>query len=305
MTVRAAKRASVIPGIVGGAVHEDLRRKERGVVTVVALAHGHEMPRGFARGRNPVVAAHAAVDDAGVIEGCGAECEGRVADTAIAVSRKVIERLSNGEDAVVAAPAVVDDAGVIERCGCERQGRVASVAFVGGRQVVGRLTDGRHTVVTGYARAEHMGVIDLHRRTEGECRVAIFTHVVRCDVHRALADGSHAVVALDAVPRDACVFEPRGDPGEIRVAILALVGARNVVGILARCCHAVVAIAAGTQHVGVIDLQHGAEAEGHVAVFADVVGVDVTNAFADGLDAVVTRDAITRDAHMIEGGCLP
>lgn len=263
------------------------------------------MARELADGRNTVVAAHAAVGDAGVIECCGAECERRVADPAVAVGRNMIRCLADGEDTVVTASAIVRDAGVIERRRYKRQGGVAGFAIVRSRKVVGRLADGRHAVVAGCAGAEHVGVVDLRHRTEGESRMAIFADVVRCDVHRALADGADAVVALDAVAGDARMIEPCGYPCKIRVAVLASISARNVVEMLTGSGDAVVAVAAGTEDVGVIDLQHGTEAKGRVAVFADIVGADVADAFADGVDAVVARDAVPRDPNVIEGHCLP
>ena len=109
--------STMITGVIRRAMNEDLRREERGVVTVVAFEHGHEMAWELADGRDAVVTAHAAVGDAGVIEYCGAECECRVADPAVAVRRNMIRCLADREDAVVTASAIVRDAGVIERRG--------------------------------------------------------------------------------------------------------------------------------------------------------------------------------------------
>ena len=150
-----------------------------------------------------------------------------------------------------------------------------------------------------------MGVIHHQRRAPQVGGMAVLTDVVGSDVIHRLTRGIHAVVARRAVVNDAGVIESRRRPGQSRVAAVALLHGLHVANVFTCRSSTVMARRAGALDMSVIHHQHRAPDVGGMAVFADVVGIDVIDRFAGGIRAVVAGGAVVNDIVMTERGGSP
>lgn len=108
-----------------------------------------------------------------------------------------------------------------------------------------------------------------------------------------------------AIVDDADVIKIRRTPGVAGVAVITGIAAFDMCRMLAAGCNPIVAGIAGTDHLQVIDREHGDPDVCVVAVFADVAGLDVIRRLALRFRAVVTAEAVARDIHVIEIGRRP
>lgn len=138
-----------------------------------------------------------------------------------------------------------------------------------------------------------------HRRPD--IRVVAVLADVRClNMRYGFTSRTNAIVAADAVSDDICVVEGRRPPRHCRVAIIAVIAARDMRRMLADCDNTIVAGATGTDHLGVINSEHGRENIRVVTIFTNVTGLNMSRVFSGGVNAVVTVDAVADDIYMIE-----
>ena len=83
------------------------------------------------------------------------------------------------------------------------------VAVIAACNVRGVLSACRNAIVTGSATSQHLRVVDGHDWLPHIGGVAVFAHIGRLNMRRALAGGLRAIVAPHAVSGDAHVVEIR------------------------------------------------------------------------------------------------
>ena len=84
------------------------------------------------------------------------------------------------------------------------------------------------------------------------------------------------------------------------MAVITGIATGDVRCMLAGRNRAIVAGAASTDHLGVIDTNHGLPQVSAVTVFADGGRLDVSRALAGGLDTVMAAGTVTGDIDMIK-----
>ena len=119
-------------------------------------------------------------------------------------------------------------------------------------------------------------------------------------MRQAFAGRVRAVMAARTVAGDAQVIEVRRQPGDGAVTIVAIVAACDVRRVFPACGGAVMTGAARSQYLHVIDGHHrGPEIRG-VAALADICRLNVRQAFAGRLRAVMAAYAIAGDVQVVE-----
>ena len=135
--------------------------------------------------------------------------------------------------------------------------------------------------------------------------VAALACVGRIDVRQAFACNLRIVVTANAVVGDASVIERRRNPRVRRMTIIAGITARKMRRVFTGGCCAVVAGEAGADDLRVIHGVGRVPDDIVVAILADIGGVDMCQALAGGIGAVMTIDAVACDIGMIEVGRNP
>ncbi len=102
------------------------------------------------------------------------------------------------------------------------------------------------SVMAGSAGSEDMCVVDRSCRIKSEGAVAVFANIARLNMCRALARGSAAIVARNAIAVNTGVIKVRRQPGSRAVAVVALIVARNMADSLSRRLCAIMAIDTAT-----------------------------------------------------------
>ena len=154
----------------------------------------------------------------------------------------------------------------------------------------------RHAVVARAAGTQYLGVVNCICGRPHIRVVAIFADVACLNVRRAFARGFSTVVAAEAIPCDVDVIEVSRQPADRRVAVVAVSAARDVRCVLAGRRDAVMAGTASANDLCVVDGRRRLKQRCAVAVFADVAGLNVSQAFASGGRAVMTANAVVGDA---------
>ena len=119
-------------------------------------------------------------------------------------------------------------------------------------------------------------------------------------MRRVFACGVGAVVAARTVIADIHVIKIRWYPAGRRVTIVAGTGSVQVRWVFAGCGDAIMTGAAGAKNLGMVNGKRGREHVGVVAVFADIAGLNMRQALAGRLRAIVAVDAVAGDVHMVE-----
>lgn len=162
------------------------------------------------------------------------------------------------------------------------------------------LTLGYDAVMAGATGAKHLRVVDRHHRRERCVGVAVLADICRLHVRRVFARGVYAVVALNAVVDDVYVTERSGRERGGRMTVIAVIAGGNVRRVFARCRDAVMAGAAGTEHLRMVDREHGREHIACMTVLTNVGGLNVGQVLAGRLNAVVAANAVARDVHVVK-----
>ena len=123
---------------------------------------------------------------------------------------------------------------------------MAVVAVVATRNMCCMLPGRSSSVMTGSAGSEDMRVVDRSCRIKSEGAVAVFANIARLNMCRALARGSVAIVARNAIAVNAGVIKSCRQPARRAVAVVALIVARNMADSLSRRLCAIVAIDTAT-----------------------------------------------------------
>ena len=123
---------------------------------------------------------------------------------------------------------------------------MAVVAVVATRNMYCMLPGRSSSVMTGSTGSEDMCVVKRSCRIKSECAVAVFADVACLNMCRALARGSVAIVARNAIAVITGVIKSCRQPARRAVAVVALIVARNMAGSFSRRLCAIVAIDTGT-----------------------------------------------------------
>ncbi len=201
---------------------------------------------------------------------------------------------------VVAAGAIAGNAYMV-KVSWQPAGRRMTVIAAIAAGYVGRMFSRRgETIMTRATRTQYLSVINSVSRAEQVGVVAVLTNIRGLDMLRIFAGRVGAIVAADTVAGDVNVIESSGTPGHRRMAIVTGIIAGNVGGVFSSSYDAIVTGAATANHLCMVDGKHRHENVTIVAVFANVTSLDVSQVLAQGLDAVVTIDAIAGDTNVIE-----
>ena len=112
-------------------------------------------------------------------------------------------------------------------------------------------------------------------------------------------------MAAVTVSRNVYMIEIGRQPRDRRMAIVTAFAARNVRFVFAGCCRSIMARAASPHYLRVVDQNGRFKHRGVMTVLADIRGLNMAEAFADGSDAVVAPYAVVGDARMIKQGRNP
>lgn len=176
------------------------------------------------------MAAVAAADDIGVINP-----ERRVPlGYAVAVLAKIIGRdmsgaLARRRRAIMAADTIPRHPGMIENCAGPFGCGVAIIACSSCWNVVGRLAAGRGAVMATGAGPNDLRMIDMQYRRPGLGDVAIFAGIGGGDMVGVLAPRIDAIMATNAISRNAAMIERYGGPDGCPMAIFTSVRALHMV----------------------------------------------------------------------------
>ena len=201
--------------------------------------------------------------------------------------------------------AAADDTGMVEvrREPCHRGMAIITVIAAG--DVGGILARSDNAVMAGTTGAQHLRVVDHVCRRPQVTVVAVLTDFGGLDMCRVLARRLDAVMAACTVGHNVGVIKSGREPSCRRMTIVAIVAAREVGRVLARGDYAIVARAASTDDLGVIDECGRLPERCAVAIFANIGGLDMHLALADGFHAVVTTETVAGDIRMVENSGSP
>jgi len=179
-------------------------------VAIVAVVAAGDVCRVFAGRGNAVMTGAARAQYLGMIDHVrGRPNFGVVAIFANIRRLHVCQILASGIYAVMAADAVTNNIQVIEGCRSPSNGGVTVVAGVATGDVRRVFADRNNAVVTRAARANHLRMVNGKYRREDVCVVAVFTDICCLNMRLILADGVHAVMAVDAGADDVDMIEVR------------------------------------------------------------------------------------------------
>lgn len=119
-------------------------------------------------------------------------------------------------------------------------------------------------------------------------------------MRQVLARGSGAVVAADAVARNADVIEGGRQPGHCRVAVVTGITTGDMCRVFAGRGSAVVTGTAAADDLRVIDSISRRPNDVVMAIFADIAGLHVGRTLAGCLRTIVTINTIAGDVDVIE-----
>ncbi len=155
-------------------------------------------------------------------------------------------------------------------------------------------------IVAGTTSTDHLRVINTDHGLPQVGAVAIFTDGSRLYVRWTLARGLDAVMAAGTIAGDAQVIEVRRQPGGGAVAVITSIATRDMRCVFAGRNDAIVAGTTATDHLRVIDTDHGLPQVGAVAIFTDGARLNMCRTLARGLDAVMAAGTIAGDAQVIK-----
>ncbi len=213
--------------------------------------------------------------------------------------------LAGGVGAVMAGSTVAGDTSVIKIRWYPANRRVAVFAVVASGDVSWVFTDRRNTIVTRAASTQHLRVIDSERGRPYIRIVAVFADVACLDMCGMLAGGVGAVMTAGAITGNAHVIKIRRQPANRRVAVITIIATCNMGYMFAGRGNSVMAGTAHAQHLCVVNCGHRLKRYCAVAVFADIGRLYVCRAPARSISTIVTTNAVSNDAGVIENGRYP
>lgn len=159
-----------------------------------------------------------------------------------------------------------------------------------------------HAVVAGVRRR----LVDERERCPEVAAVTRIAFELSREVPVGFTRRRRAVVTARAGARnDVRMVETARDPTRRRMAYVALGRRRQMACLLAGCDRAVVAAAAVSDHLRMIDREHGRKRDDGVTVLANVARADVVCLLAERINVVVTAHAITGNVVVVEVGRQP
>ena len=174
---------------------------------------------------------------------------------------------------------------------------VAIIAAGDMRRVLARRNN---AIVAGAAGSNNLGVVDRESWNPDIGVMAVLANFCSQNVRRVFAGRFDTVVTARAIAGDADVIEIRRQPTGRRMAVIAIVAARDMCWMFTCRRRAVMARTASTDDLCVVDPNCRCKYVGVMAVLANVGGLNMRQALAGGGAAVMTTNAVARDADMIE-----
>ena len=209
-------------------------------MTVVATVVAGDMRRVFARCCKTVMTGAAATQHLCVIDRIDGSPHIAVVTILTDVARLHMRQVFAGSiQAVVAACAIARNIHVVECRRSPGDRRVAIVAGIAAREVRWVLTSCNYAIVTGATGADDLGMVDAKHGRKYVGVMAVLANVAGLNMRKVLADGIHAVMAVNAATGDIQMIEIRWEPCHRRMTVVTGFAAGDMRRVLAGCCDAV------------------------------------------------------------------
>ena len=166
-------------------------------------------------------------------------------------------------------------------------------------------TDRYGAVMAGRAGPDDLCVI-YYVRGSPDCNVmAVFADIAGRDVVQRLTGCIGTVVATATIAGNGRVIKIGGYPTDGRVAAIAIIATGNMRRVFADCDRIIVARLAGADNLGMVHHHYRLPERGGVAVFADVGRLNMGQALAGRIDAIMAVAAATDNICMIKNCRYP
>ena len=184
-------------------------------------------------------------------------------------------------------------------------GPVAVIAGIRALDMGSMFPCGNVAVVTGKAGTQYISVIDSNSGYPAGIPVAIFTQIIGINVVIVFAGRNGSVVATGTIGSIGRVVKGGRYPARSPVTVIAGIRALDM-GSMFPCGNvAVVTGKAGTQYISVIDSNSGYPAGIPVAIFTQIIGINVVIVFAGRNGSVVATGTIGSIGRVVKGGRYP